>query len=287
MPYSDYKYVIKKDKALKSASIDLYKYTDYKLYLKDKFYTFPSHGHGIQAKVAEVCSCNPSYISQVLNGAPHLTLEQTVAISDWLGLNKLEGKFFLTLVQKAKAGSQALKKIFQEEAEELRVSSLNIKKRVRSEADLSTDEQATYYSEWSYAAVHVALTVPSLRSTDAIADHFQFPLKKVNKILKFLTSVNLAKQEGDKFFPTKTQLHLASDSVMILRHHSNWRLKAVRSIEEQDGKDLHYSTVVSLSRKDKEKLHGMLLKVIEDFQAVVKPSPEEQLAALNLDFFKL
>lgn len=272
---------------MKTHTTDLFKYTDYKLYLRDKFYTYPSHGHGLQAKVAEVCGCNPSYISQVLNGAPNLTLEQAVAISDWLGHSKLEGKYFLTLVQISKAGSLALKKVFQEEAQELKQSSLNIKKRVRIDTDLTTEEQSTYYSEWTYAAIHVALTIPNLRTVEAIANHFQLSNKKVHKILKFLDSVHLAKREGEQYLPTKTQLHLASDSVMIPKHHANWRFKAVRSIEEQEGVDLHYSTVVSLSRKDFEKLHGNLLKMIEEFQSVVKPSPEEELASFNLDFFKI
>jgi uncharacterized protein (TIGR02147 family) len=252
MMYNDYIYINIWLKYMKIQDVDLFRYSDYKLYLKDKFYTYPSHGHGIQAKVAEVCGCNPSYISQVLNGVPHLTLEQTVAISDWLGHNKLEGKYFLTLVQMSKAGSLALKKVFQEEAAELKQSSLNIKKRVRSDVDLTSEEQATYYSDWVYAGIHVALTIPSLRTVDTISNHFQISHKKVHKILKFLDSVNLAKREGDQYLPT-----------------------------------MHYSTVVSLSRKDFEKLHGTLLKVIEEFQAVVKPSPEEELASFNMDFFKV
>ena len=61
----------------------------------------------------------------------------------------------------------------------------------------------------------------------------------------------------------------------------------MRSLEQQNDSDLHYSSVVSISHDDVLKIKADLIKQIENTKAVVKASPEEELCCFALDFFKV
>jgi hypothetical protein len=73
----------------------------------------------------------------------------------------------------------------------------------------------------------------------------------------------------------------------IIKHHTNWRLKAISQIENQDSENLHFSGVYSLSKNDIEKIKKELLTSLESFQKIIKHSQEEELSALTIDWFKL
>jgi hypothetical protein len=65
----------------------------------------------------------------------------------------------------------------------------------------------------------------------------------------------------------------------------NWRLQAMDSLEREDLQDLHYSAIVSLSQQDVRKLKNKMLENIKEYLEVVRPSKEEQVFSLCLDFF--
>jgi hypothetical protein len=75
---------------------------------------------------------------------------------------------------------------------------------------------------------------------------------------------------------------------MISKHHINWRLQAIRSLERKDMDGvLHYSSVVTISKKDVIEIKSLLVKAIESSKAIVRDSKEEELHSLCLDFFKV
>ena len=50
---------------------------------------------------------------------------------------------------------------------------------------------------------------------------------------------------------------------------------------------MHYSSVVALSRKDAEKIKEVMLKSLEDIEVILRPSPEEEIYSVSMDFFTL
>lgn len=72
---------------------------------------------------------------------------------------------------------------------------------------------------------------------------------------------------------------------MILRHHSNWRMQAIRSMEKDLESGIHYSVLLNTSKKDAEILRSMIAKLIEEFINVVRPSEDEEINCLVIDFF--
>lgn len=78
--------------------------------------------------------------------------------------------------------------------------------------------------------------------------------------------------------------HLGQDSAFILRHHMNWRNRALLRHENIRPEELVYSAPMSLSQKDFEALREQLVQWIKNMVVTVGESPSEKMAFLNIDF---
>jgi uncharacterized protein (TIGR02147 family) len=242
---------------------------------------------GIKSSIARALKCQATYVSQVLYSQADLSLEQAEALSGYLGHTSDEQKFFLTLVQKDRAGSKTLKSFFDEQLNEMLERRLVLSHRLGAQKQLSDEQKAIYYSSWQFAAIHVALTIAELRSRDALARFFALPAKRVTEVLEFLLRVNLVKQDKGLYSCVLTGVRLGRDSPHILKHHTHWRLRAVESLERESLTDLHYSAVVSLSASDVVAIKERLLDSINDNINLVKNSKSEKLFGMCVDFFEL
>jgi hypothetical protein len=80
---------------------------------------------------------------------------------------------------------------------------------------------------------------------------------------------------------------LEKESPFIIKHHTNWRLKAIQSFEQESERELHYTSVISLSQSDVLKLKTLFVNSIDKYNEIVRPSKEEACYCLCLDFFKV
>jgi uncharacterized protein (TIGR02147 family) len=264
----------------------IFDFIDYKAFLRFKVGA-KSARRGLKTALAKALSCQPTYISQVINGHAQLSLEQAHDLNEFFGFSHEESHYFLLLVQKDRAGKASLKKYFSDQLQQILDHRLNLTRRLGTQNTLSDEQKSIFYGSWHYLAIYLALTIPQLRHRETLARHFQLPLKKVNEVLDFLVGCGLAKQVGDTFASESGLIRIGNDSPHILRHHTNWRLQALESLDREDVHDLHYSAVYSLSRADIRKLKNQMLEHIKEYLAVVKDSPEEEIYVLGLDFFNL
>lgn len=263
----------------------IFEYQEYKAYLRELIASRPKKGRGIRSQLAEAIGCQIAYISQILNGSIDMNLEQAGKANRFFGHSKEESHFFLLLVQLARAGDRETKLYFREQMEAEVNRRLVIKNRLGLAQGLSPLDQTTYYSAWYYAAVHILVTIPKFRTKAEIQEKLGLPPEKIAEILEFLVRTGLLEQKDGNYIGGANQIHLGNDSNLVMRHHANWRLRAMRSLELEKKNDLHYSAVVSLSVTDMVKLKSRLVKDIEEVIQVVKQSPEEELAVFCVDFF--
>jgi uncharacterized protein (TIGR02147 family) len=263
----------------------VFDYRDYKAYLHDWIEAKPSRGRGEKTRMAEHIRCHSAYIAHVLGGDAHFSLEQASDLSAYLGHRKDEQHFFLCLVQLARAANDTYREYVQTEIRKILETRLNLKDRLHYKAVLSEIDQSIYYSAWYYSAIYALISVPKFQAPDAIARELRLPASKVTEVLDFLTSCGLAKIEKGKYRIGKTSLHLGNDSPMISKHHVNWRMRAIQSLDVPHSRDLHYSSVVSLSEKDIPKVRAILVKAIEEVRSIVRDSPEEKVCAYSVDLF--
>jgi hypothetical protein len=72
------------------------------------------------------------------------------------------------------------------------------------------------------------------------------------------------------------------------QHQTNWRLKALECAKDSNTKEeLFMTSPVSMSRDDFREFAGRLREIIKEFSQRVKDSPAEEIACLNIDFFKI
>jgi uncharacterized protein (TIGR02147 family) len=264
----------------------IYTHSDYKVYLL----SLEQQGlyKGFRSRLAEQTGCQNAFISQVLNGEVNFNLEQAFKIASFLELNEDERQYFLWMLEHKRAGTQELKKYFHQLMAGIKEKSLNLKERVQIPQALSGEAEATYYSSWIYSAVHVASMLPKLNTAKKIAAALELPEELTTSIAKFLVKNGLLEQNGEVLTSGKIQLHLDRDSANINKHHSNWRIEALKSLDRKNNKkDLHYSGVSSLSKADAEKIRLMFVDVVENYVRTIEKSPEETVYTFNLDFFQL
>lgn len=266
---------------------NVFKYKKYKKYLADKIEHNGKLTKGLRLKLSDHIGCQPSYLSQVLNGNPHFTLEQAHLINSFFMHNKTEAKYFLLLVQSDRSGTKELREFFSEQIEEILESRFDLKKSLKDTEEVPDEARHQYYSTWYYSVIHIILSIPEFQDTSTIAKRLNLPPQLVKSAMEFLEENGLIKSEKGGYAVTKKRIHLERDSIFIQQHHINWRSQALQSAEKNLPSDMHYSNTFSLARKDFPKIKEIFLKAIEDARAVIRPSKDEEMYAITLDVFNV
>ena len=71
------------------------------------------------------------------------------------------------------------------------------------------------------------------------------------------------------------------------KHHTNWRIKAIQSLDNKNDTDMHYSGVITCSHQDIEKIREVMLSAIQEIKALIRESQDETLFVYSLDLFGL
>ncbi len=266
---------------------DIFKFEDYKIYLAERIHEDSKVTKGLRLKLSNYVGCQQSYLSQVLNGKPHFTLEQAHLVNHFFVHDKLEAKYFILLVEYARAGTTALREFFFEDIKEMRRHRYNLKKRLREIDELPETVIHKYYSAWFYSAIHVILSIPEYQNPGRVAEHLHLPLKIVMDVIHFLMESGLIENKNGKYQHTKKRIHLDKESVAIHSHHINWRSQVLQSVEKNLPEDFHYSNVFAIAESDFNEIRELFLKAIVNARNIIGPSKEEAVYAMAIDIFKV
>lgn len=258
---------------------------DYKEYIRAQIEAHRSE-RGYHSRLAEKAGCQRSYLSQVLKGHQHLTLDQGCGLASFWRLSQIESDYFLDLISYAKAGTPALRERFATRLTRLRDQAQDLAKRLRDRDALDSAAQQRYYSAWYWGAIHVILSIPGLDQVDRIAAHLGLTSTLVEKVLHGLQDMGLAHYENHRWLGNPGNLHLSRDSPLIRMHHNNWRQRAMNEIPAEHLR-FQFSAVLTHSREDFKTLQDMILDFLDRASAVVEKSPAEQMSCLNIDFLPL
>lgn len=264
----------------------VYDFQFYKDYLNSTL-SPTGQGRGARSRLAHFLNCQTGFISQVLGGHVHFSLEHALKINEFLQHDGDEKAFFMLLVHKDRAGTKELEKFYQTQIEEIKNKRSEVHSRILQDKKLSLDDQNEYYSYWFYAAIHVLVSIEAYQTKAQILERLKIERRVLDKALKFLTEKGLIKYLEGRYTIGPTRIHLSKDSHLISKHHMNWRLEALKSLETIDDFNLHYSSVVTLAKEDAMKIKGIMLNMLEDSEKILIESPEEEIYSIGMDFFKL
>lgn len=266
--------------------MSIYTFDDYKKYL-DQVLSTEGEGRGRRSKLALALGCQTGFISQVISGAAHFSLEHGIKINQFLGHTKDEEHFFMLLLQKGKAGNRELVAYFESQILGLRNKKHEIQNRIGVSATLDEKDYHIYYGQWYFAAIHILSSIPAFQTKESMAVKLNLSLNLVASVLEFLVSKGLVVSEGNLYKIGKVRIHLDKKSPLIGKHHTNWRMEAIKSFEREGGEiDLHYSSILSLSPNDAKKIREFILELLERSEPILRDSPEENLYALCIDLFE-
>jgi uncharacterized protein (TIGR02147 family) len=239
---------------------------------------------------ADLCRhlrCQPSFLSQVLTGKSHFTLEHAISTGEFLGHRRDERRFFLLLVQKDRAASKILRAHFEEEREAELSKRQPLKSVLGVEGEILPEDEALYYSQWWFSAIHILVAFPEFRTIEAISARLCLDFRTVKSALLFLTEKGFVVANREKYGIGKTRIHLGSQSPFLARHHMNWRSKCVDMLERSNEDDLHFSGVIGVSREGARRIKSALISLLRTSEDVIQNSKEEAPFVLLADFFEL
>ena len=262
----------------------LYDVSTYRDYLRQHFESAGERS-GVKSKFASAIGIKSSFLSQVLSEQAHLSLEQGERANGHLSHSVDESHLFLLMIQRDRAGSPSLKAYFDEQISKSKKKK-SVRNLLKTSSEISKEARATYYSSWLFAAMHVAVTVPELQSRRALKEYFDLSSSRLNEVVDFLIRSGLVEEKKGRLMSGPFGIHLDPNSPEMPAHHIGWRLRSAECLGRGDReKDLHYSAVVSISRKDVEKVRASLMRGLGDSIGVIRDSKEEAVYAINIDLF--
>ena len=267
---------------------NIFTFISYSEYLKVRLGD-RSERRGLKSKLATVLDVKNSFISRILSEQSNLTLEQAYDTTGFLELSPFETEYFIKLVLYSRAGNFKLKEFHKEGLIKFQKESEKIGKRIKEKNRISEEDAGTYYSRWIYLAIHIAVSIPELKTFNALLNRFDLEEEELKEILAFLSESKIINFEKSKnrYNPGNNYTHIDASSKFIFNHHYNWRIKSLETIAKRPKKDLHYSGVFSLSKEDVQILKNDFLKLINARIERIKPSKEEVLYCQIIDFFEI
>lgn len=267
--------------------MEIYDFDDYRDFLREFIKNSPQKGYGKHAEMAEACGMNPATVTLVLKKDRDFTLDQAFEVGSFLGLNSFEMDYFFTSVNLQRAGKVTVRNFLKKKLNELKIAASDLQKRMGESKDLDENSKAQFYSNWYYSAVRLSTSIPEINTVDDISKKLNIPRAMVRSVVEFLGQNNLIKNENGKLSMAVQSTHLSAASPLVGRHHQNWRLKAFQHMDAISEDELFFTSPVSIAKSDIPLVRKALVQALDEVFKIVDPSKEEELACLNIDWFKI
>jgi uncharacterized protein (TIGR02147 family) len=264
----------------------VFAFDDYRAYLRKRIESEET-SRGLITRMANAAQCQRSHLSRVISGTLHLTPDQALGLTRHWNFNDDETDYFLTLVDRDRAGSPALRARLGNRLQASRRKQEDLTKRLKRMEVIPTGIDSTYYSAWYWSAIHILVSIPEFQTIEAISRRLALPDLMVKNCLEALEQQGLVKNSGKNWKIGSASIHLPRNTPVIGVHHNNWRQRAVMDAVQPGSDGVHYTVVQSLSVRDFEKLKAMMLRWIDEYAAVASPSQEQELICFACDLFRV
>lgn len=266
--------------------MDVFSYQDYRSYLTDWLSAQKKERRLNAAVVSEKIGVHPTLVSQVLKGTKELNSEQWVGVCSLMDLTELEFEFLQFLHLANRAGSADLKKFFQKKLDEILGRRLQLQNRFTDQRQLSDEHRSIFYSSWIYSAIRLFCACDGGKNIQEISEEFRISRSQADEITTFLASCGLCVKKGDHFELGDQHIHVPANSPFVIRHHTNWRLRAINALDKTSEAELNFTAPMSISKADFGLIREKIVKLIQEVVVIAKKSDAQDVFALNIDFFK-
>lgn len=266
--------------------MDTYLHNTYKEFLRA--YIADSTQKGPVSRIATMCGCDRTYLSQVLNGKADLTPDHLIQLCDALDCSEMESRYLLLLLLRDRASALAARRSFQRKIDKLKREAQELSGKIiskESPTKITETQRNVYYSSWIYAATHSLTSIPAFQTVPALSEKLNVPADKMARTLKALVEMGVITEQKNVFKHNGQDVYLPRESSQTTSHHWNWRMKAIERAQEEE--DIHYTVAFSISQSDLEKLRNQVLQLIDKQRSQVRASGTDIACVFCCDFFVL
>lgn len=247
----------------------------------------PNRGRGELKTMAEKLGVPSPVFSQILSGSRELSEDHAYVLCDYMQFSELQREYFICLVQIERASHFEYKNHLKRKLTQIRDRSKNLTTRLDYEGTLTEKDQAEFYSSWIYSAIRLFCDLKSGATLEDICVEFHLNKDRGIRILQFLIRVGLVTIKNNVYHMGPSRTHVGKDSPYVVKHHSNWRIRAIERSQNLRDDELMFTGPLTVSQKDFSTLREKMLNLIQEVSETVKDSPSEKLACFNLDFFEV
>jgi len=266
--------------------MDVFEFDDYRALVRTRIGNMPKNGFGQLSRLARHIGVNATLVSQILAGNKNLTEEQAHRAAEFLDLTEPETIFFLLLVQRERAGTHALKTLYGKQLDERRRSARRVRGRITTDIELSATEQAVYYSDWLYTAVHTLSSIERFATVDAIAECLGVSRARIANVATWLVEHGLCLAKGDRIAIGPRITYVDRDSPLAARHHTNWRLRAIEQMQQPSAEDFFFTAPFSISADDYRRIRDELSRIAGKVARTVEKTDPEMMVTISIDLFR-
>ncbi len=241
---------------------------------------------GQLSRAAETLNCQPSFLSRVMNSEIHLTVDHAFMLTRFWKFDSEERDYFQTLVEHERASMPDYKSHLALKLTELKQNHESLQRRTQKDDFPLAEKEAIYFSSWVWSAIHFLVCIPEFQSSRNLASRLGLHESMVLNYLRQLKNFGLIKESKNRWEYLGGQFHLPKHSPFVVNHHQNWRSRAVLDSQNPVNQSIHYTTVLTLSKTDFERLKDLLLEFISESENIAKPSDSEESVVLTCDLFK-
>lgn len=271
----------------KKSELNIFNFDDYKKYLRT--YIDQSSARGIIKDLSVAANVHRPYLSKVLNSHIHLLPDQLYGICRFLKLTEGESEFLLLLLEKERSDKIHYKKFIENKIKALIKTEEDKIKAYGRENHLSMTSEETwiYYSHWLYPLIHISTSIPAFQKIEVLSEIFGQKKEKILLILTQLLKMGFVRKEKDQWIWNQGSGHTSQDDPRTLWLYRHLRDFCHHVYQAEPKQGLHFSVIQSISKDDFKSLQQSLMKWIDDFNRIARPSKPEIPVVLCFDFFQI
>lgn len=241
---------------------------------------------GARLRLSQHIGCQAAYLSRVMGHKADLSQDQILLVADFFKLDTDQTEYLVYTLLENRGGNAKSKKFFREKAQQIAERGLQLNKQLRAESKLSTEFEAAYYSSWIYSALHISLLNPKFDIKN-FSEQNGLRWPDVLSALNKLEQIGLIMKKQNRWQVVHTNTHLGANSPWLSRHHINWRMKISEKMTREDLNGLHYTSIASCSKADRERVNQVLIEALQKCRDIIKKSSDEVSFYYGCDLFEL
>jgi len=242
--------------------------------------------------LATAARIQKSYMSKVVTGAAHLTIDQMFLVGRHLELTSEATRYLELLLERERTGVEARARDLDRQIETARAPHLESQSHLKAEAVMvSTGGLTEYYLDPFNQIVHVCLFIEAYRlDPGCLARDLHQPPLRISGALATLARLGLIKQKkakGGGWELLTTSLHLKRQSPVYRPWRNQLKLLAMNRLDMvRDADSYSFANIFSADRATFEEIQVRFLQFIRNVDTeCIKPAPDRNVFQMAFDLF--